>query len=173
MVRIAITGINGRMGTMVSDIVLTQPDMELVAGFDLNGGKKVGNITVSSAADIDKVLKEVKPDVLIDFTMPAAALQNVKAAAANGVNLIVGTTGFDESQKKELESAIKAGNVRAIITPNFSVGVQVFFKVIGAGGEGSGRLRHRDHRGAPQQEEGRPQRHRAEGRGRHARRPGV
>lgn len=130
MVRVAITGINGRMGTMVSDIVLAQPDMELVAGFDLAGGKQVGKITVSSARDIDKVLKEVKPDVLIDFTMPTAALQNVKVAAANGVNLIVGTTGFDESQKKELESAIISGNVRAIITPNFSVGVQVFLKLL-------------------------------------------
>jgi len=42
MVRVAIAGINGRMGTMVSDIVLARPDMELVAGFDLSAGKQVG-----------------------------------------------------------------------------------------------------------------------------------
>jgi 4-hydroxy-tetrahydrodipicolinate reductase len=118
------------MGTMVSDIVLSQPDMELVAGFDLAEGKQVGPIKVSSIKDIDHVLKTVKPDVLIDFTIAAAAVQNVKAAAANGVNVLVGTTGFDESQKKEMEAAIKAGGVAAIITPNFSVGVQVFLKLL-------------------------------------------
>jgi 4-hydroxy-tetrahydrodipicolinate reductase len=130
MVRVAITGINGRMGTMVSDIVLAQPDMELVAGFDLAEGKQVGPIKTSSVKDIDRVLKAVKPDVLIDFTAPAAAVGNVNAASANGVNLVVGTTGFDEKQKAEMEAAIKKGNVAAIISPNFSVGVQVFLKLL-------------------------------------------
>jgi len=130
MVRVAITGINGRMGTMVSDIVLSQPDMELAAGFDLSEGKQVGPIKVSNIKDIDRALKAVKPDVLIDFTIASAAVQNVKAAAANGVNVLVGTTGFDQAQKKEMEDAIKAGKVAAIITPNFSVGVQVFLKIL-------------------------------------------
>lgn len=129
MTRIAIAGINGRMGTMITDIVLSQPDMELVAGFDLQEGRQVGKIKVSSSKDMDKVLKVVKPDVLIDFTIASAAAQNVKVAAANGVNLIVGTTGFDEAQKKEMESAI-SGKAAAIISPNFSVGVQVFFKLL-------------------------------------------
>jgi 4-hydroxy-tetrahydrodipicolinate reductase len=130
MVRVAITGINGRMGTMVSDIVLSQPDMELAAGFDLSEGRQIGPIKVSNIKDIDRVLKAVKPDVLIDFTIASAAVQNVKAAAANGVNVLVGTTGFDESQKRELEIAIRSGGIASIITPNFSVGVQVFLKVL-------------------------------------------
>lgn len=130
MVRVAITGINGRMGTMVSDIVLSQPDMELVAGFDLTEGKQVGPIKVSNVKDIDKILKTVKPDVLIDFTAAGAVVNNVRAAAANGVNLVVGTTGFDEKQKKEMADAIKEGKVAAIISPNFSVGVQVFLKLL-------------------------------------------
>ncbi len=130
MVRVAITGINGRMGTMVSDIVLSQADMELVAGFDLSGGKQVGPIKVSNAKDIDGVLRAVRPDVLIDFTAAGAVVGNVRAAAASGVNIVVGTTGFDEKQRKEMADAIKAGNVAAIISPNFSVGVQVFLKLL-------------------------------------------
>jgi 4-hydroxy-tetrahydrodipicolinate reductase len=130
MVRVAITGINGRMGTMVSDIVLSRPDMELVAGFDLSEGKQVGPVKVSAVGDIDKVLKAVKPDVLIDFTAAGAAVNNVKAAAANGVNVVVGTTGFDEAQKKEMADAINTGKIAAIISPNFSIGVQVFLKLL-------------------------------------------
>ncbi len=130
MVRVAIAGINGRMGTMITEIVLAQPDMELIAGFDLAEGKQVGPIKVSSAKNIDSVLKAVKPDVLIDFTAPTAAVGHVKAAAANGVSVVVGTTGFDEAQKKEMADAIKKGGVAAIISPNFSVGVQVFLKLL-------------------------------------------
>ncbi len=130
MLRVAITGINGRMGTMISEIVLAQPDMELAAGFDLAEGKQVGPVTVSSVKDMDRVLKAVKPDVLIDFTVAAAAVGNVRTAAANGVNLVVGTTGFDDAQKKEMSDAIKAGKVAAIISPNFSFGVQVFLKLL-------------------------------------------
>jgi 4-hydroxy-tetrahydrodipicolinate reductase len=130
MVRVAITGINGRMGTMVSELVLAQPDMELVAGFDLQGGRQVGPIRVSDVKDIDGVLKAVRPDVLIDFTSASAVVGNVKAAAANGVNLVVGTTGFDDAQRAEMAGAIKAGGVAAIISPNFSIGVQVFLKLL-------------------------------------------
>jgi len=130
MVRVAIAGINGRMGTMVSDIVLSQPDMELVAGFDLSAGKQVGPIKASNVKDIDNILKATKPDVLIDFTVASAAVSNVKAAAAGGVNVVVGTTGFNEAQMKEMAAAISEGKVAAIISPNFSVGVQVFLKLL-------------------------------------------
>jgi 4-hydroxy-tetrahydrodipicolinate reductase len=130
LVKIAIAGANGQMGTMIANIVLSQPDMELVAAFNLSEGKPVGNIKVSHANDMDRVLRATKPDVLIDFTVAKASVGNVKIAAANGVNLVVGTTGFDESQKAEMKKAIEAGKVTAIISPNYSYGVQVFFKVL-------------------------------------------
>lgn len=136
MVRVAITGINGRMGTMVTEQVLARPDMELVAGFDLKEGKEVGPIRVSASGDLDRVLKAARPDVLIDFTAPAAAVANVKAAAANGVCLVVGTTGFDEAQRKEMADAIAKGRIAAILSPNFSVGVQVFLRLLAEAARG-------------------------------------
>jgi len=129
-VRVAIAGANGQMGTMVSNLVLAQPDMELVAAFDLAGGKQVGKITVSPSSEIDGVLKATRPQVLIDFTVAKAAVANAKAAAASGVGLVIGTTGFDEAQKAEMRKAIEKGRVAAIISPNFSYGVQVFFRVL-------------------------------------------
>ncbi len=129
-VKVAIAGANGQMGTMIAGIVLAQPDMELVAAFDLTAGKPVGKIAVSSASDMDKVLKATKPDVLIDFTVAKAAVANVKTAAADHVNLVVGTTGFDEAQKAEMKKAIETGSIAGIISPNYSYGVQVFFKVL-------------------------------------------
>jgi 4-hydroxy-tetrahydrodipicolinate reductase len=129
-VKVAIAGANGQMGTMISNVVLSQPDMELVAAFNLSEGKPVGNIKVSHAKDMDRVLKATKPDVLIDFTVAAASVQNVKIAAANGVGLVIGTTGFDEAQKAEIKKAVETGKVAAILSPNYSVGVQVFLKLL-------------------------------------------
>ncbi len=129
-VKVAIAGINGRMGQMITDTLLAQPDMALVAGFDLQGGRKVDKITVSPASDMGSVLKAAKPDVLIDFTIASATVQNVKTAAASGVNLVIGTTGFDDAQKAEIKKAIETGKVAAIMSPNYSVGVQVFLKLL-------------------------------------------
>jgi len=130
MIKVAIAGINGRMGTMICDTVLAQPDMELVAGFDLAAGKQIGKTTISNVSEIDKILKATKPDVLIDFTIATACVQNVKAAASNGINVVIGTTGFDEAQQLTMKTAIEAGGIRAIISPNYSVGIQVFLKML-------------------------------------------
>jgi 4-hydroxy-tetrahydrodipicolinate reductase len=55
----------------------------------------------------------------------------VKTAASKKVKLVVGTTGFSDSQRKEMLDAIRASKVTAVIAPNMSVGVNIFFKMIG------------------------------------------
>ncbi len=69
------------------------PDMELVGGIDIREGTLFGTEVVPAGGKIDAFLNEKKPDVLIDFTVAAAAVENIKAAARNDVALVVGTTG--------------------------------------------------------------------------------
>ncbi|MHC1611059.1 MAG: 4-hydroxy-tetrahydrodipicolinate reductase [Candidatus Methanospirareceae archaeon] len=132
MIKVAVAGAKGRMGNQVVRDILEDDDMELVAGFDLHGvGEELTpGIKISSPDEMESVLKAVKPHVLVDFTNAAAAVENVKVAARNNVKLVVGTTGFSAEQFAELENAIK-GNVPAIISPNFSIGVNVFWRLIG------------------------------------------
>ncbi len=130
VIRVAVTGAAGRMGTLIIDNVLKNSDMKLVGAFDIkNIGKSVGDVKITDAKNFDSALKEMKPDVLIDFTATAAAVENVKIAAKNKVNLVVGTTGFTDAQRKEMEQAI-GKNVAAVISSNFSVGVNVFWKIL-------------------------------------------
>ncbi|MEA1945364.1 MAG: 4-hydroxy-tetrahydrodipicolinate reductase, partial [Euryarchaeota archaeon] len=68
------------------------------------------------------------PDVLIDFTIADAAVRNIKSAVRNNVNLVVGTTGLEPYQNEIKE--IIADNVSAVIAPNFSVGVNLFWKLL-------------------------------------------
>ena len=131
MTRIAITGALGRMGTLVIQETSKIEGMELVAGLDAVGAGKPlqGGVLVKDASQLEQVLKETRPDVLIDFTIAKAAVKNVCTAASLGVDLVVGTTGISSEQHSEMREAIE-GNVAAVITPNFSVGVNLFWKLV-------------------------------------------
>jgi 4-hydroxy-tetrahydrodipicolinate reductase len=130
-IKVAVAGATGRTGSYVVRGILESDSMELVAGFDPHGvGEAFApGLHVSSPDEMEEKLKEMKPQVLVDFTNAAAAVENVKVAARNNVKLVVGTTGFSAQQFEELEAAI-TGTVPAIISPNFSIGVNVFLRLI-------------------------------------------
>ena len=132
MTRIAITGALGRMGTLVIQEAVRSPDMQIVAGLDAVGAGRMlsSGIAVRDASELRAALQESRPDVLIDFTVADAAVENVCTAAEMGVDLVVGTTGFSAEQHSRMREAIE-GRVAAVITPNFSVGVNVFWKLVG------------------------------------------
>ncbi|MDD2836260.1 MAG: 4-hydroxy-tetrahydrodipicolinate reductase [Methanothrix sp.] len=131
MTKIAITGALGRMGTLVIQEAAKVKDMQLVAGLDAIGAGATlpGGIVVRDACELESVLKESKPDVLIDFTIAKAAVGNVCTAASLGIDLVVGTTGFSAEQHSQMKGAIE-GHVAAVITPNFALGVNVFWKLV-------------------------------------------
>ena len=124
-IAVAVTGACGRMGSLIVENVTQAPDMELVAAFD----KRICNENVVDAAKIAETLRDVKPDVLIDFTVASSSIEIIKAAAQAGVRLVVGTTGFTPEQRAEAAQAI-TGQIAAIISPNFSIGVNVFWKLV-------------------------------------------
>jgi 4-hydroxy-tetrahydrodipicolinate reductase len=131
MTRIAVAGALGRMGTLIIQEAAKVEGMQLVAGLDAVGaGRELpGGLLVRNASDIEAVLKESRPDVLIDFTIAKAAVENASTAAKMGVDLVVGTTGLSAEQHSQMRKAIE-GNVAAVISPNFSLGVNVFWKLV-------------------------------------------
>ncbi len=130
-IRVAVAGATGRTGAHIVQGVVEHANMELVGAIDPQSvGEVLGpGIRVTSPAELANVLSEAKPQVLVDFTNAAAAIETVKIAARQNVKLVVGTTGFSDEQFKELETAI-TGHVAAIVSPNFSIGVNVFWNVI-------------------------------------------
>ena len=124
-ITVAVTGACGRMGRLIIDNVTQAPDMTLVAAFD----KQSCNSGVIDASRLAEILKNVNPDVLVDFTVASSSVEIIKTAADAGVRLVVGTTGFTPEQHAEAKKAIE-GRVAAIISPNFSIGVNVFFQLV-------------------------------------------
>lgn len=134
-IKIAVSGAHGKMGGLLIENILKSNDLQLTAAIIANKdkGKKLntGNAPVINAKDIDTCLEKFKPDVLLDFTTATASVENVKAAARNRVNMVVGTTGFTGEQQSDIERTIKEAEIAAVISPNFSIGVHVFWGLLG------------------------------------------
>ncbi len=134
MIRVAVAGAAGRMGRLIVQNVVQDEELELAQAFDVREiGKDAGEIAgvgrigvpITDAKEMEKVLDA---DVLVDFTTAEAAVENIRIASQKGVKLVVGTTGFTEEHWKKIEEYCK--NVPAVISPNFSVGVNIFWKLV-------------------------------------------
>jgi 4-hydroxy-tetrahydrodipicolinate reductase len=140
MVSIAVCGACGRMAGQVIRRAVDDKGIKIVAAIDVNNiGKDIGEVlgvgrlgvSVVGADKLDAELKAKKPQLLVDFTMPEACVSNVKIAAANKVGVIVGTTGLKEEQLAAVRDAIKKAGVPGMISSNFSIGMNVLFKMAG------------------------------------------
>jgi len=68
-------------------------------------------------------------DVAIDFSIPSAAVENVERLAALGVNIVQGTTGW-LGEFDRVKSAVERHGIGLVWSPNYSVGVNVFFRLV-------------------------------------------
>jgi 4-hydroxy-tetrahydrodipicolinate reductase len=132
---IAIAGSSGRMGRTLIEAVMHDTNLKLAAAIEISGnpylGKDAGEMTgapcgVKITDDIDRALKGC--DALIDFTRPEGTLNHVALCRKLGVRPVIGTTGFDDAGKKAINDAAK--DVAIAMAPNFSVGVNVTFKLL-------------------------------------------
>jgi len=133
--KIAIAGSAGRMGRALLEAVLQASDFKLAAALEQKGnpavGKDAGELVGSPCGvrigdDVAKAIEDC--GVLIDFTRPDGALAHVAACRKQGVSMVIGTTGFSEAQKKEVAGA--AREIAIVMSPNFSVGVNVAFRLL-------------------------------------------
>jgi 4-hydroxy-tetrahydrodipicolinate reductase len=67
-------------------------------------------------------------DVAIDFTMPDVVVDNIRRVAGLGVNLVVGTTGWND-RFAEVEKIVAEDGIGLVYAPNFSIGVQLFYRL--------------------------------------------
>ncbi|MCD6543364.1 MAG: 4-hydroxy-tetrahydrodipicolinate reductase [Flavobacteriaceae bacterium] len=79
--------------------------------------------------DIDHPVDDIKiADVAIDFSQPNAAFTNLKNCIENGVPVVSGTTGW-LSKYDDIVDLCEQNNGAFIYASNFSIGVNLFFKV--------------------------------------------
>ena len=109
MIKVGVLGARGRMGAEVVKAVTGAADLELVAALDL--GDSLDQLKASGA------------QVVVDFTTPDSVMANLEFLISNGINSVVGTTGFDAARISKLEKLIAANpKVGLLIAPNFAIG---------------------------------------------------
>jgi 4-hydroxy-tetrahydrodipicolinate reductase len=116
--RILLVGY-GRMGRLVGELA-TQYECEVAGVVDPES-------PAHSAGIDDERWRDV--DVAIDFTAPTAVAANVPALARRGINVVLGTTGWQQHEA-ELRKAIEAAGSGIVAAPNFSTGVVLFEAVV-------------------------------------------
>jgi 4-hydroxy-tetrahydrodipicolinate reductase len=114
-IRVVVSGAAGRMGGTVCAAVEGAEDMELAARAD-----------PALDASVEEALAGA--DVLVDFTTPEAAPENVRQAIEAGVHAVVGSTGFDLD---ELRSSVESadGDARCFVAPNFAIGAVLMMEL--------------------------------------------
>jgi 4-hydroxy-tetrahydrodipicolinate reductase len=113
MTRVAVAGAAGKMGQAVCEAVTEAADLELSGRADPQLGVELAD-----------VLPEA--DVVVDFTVPDTALENVRACLDAGVHAVVGTTGFDLEAARQ---ASKASEANCFVAPNFAIGAVLLMEV--------------------------------------------
>ena len=133
--KIAVAGASGRMGQMLIDAIRAADDCSLTGALDIATspamGKDAGSFSgqptgVLITSDLRAGLSDSQ--VLIDFTRPEGTMEHIKVCRELGVAMVIGTTGFSEAQKAEIDAAAQA--IAIMMAPNMSVGVNVTLKLL-------------------------------------------
>ena len=122
MIKLIISGCNGKMGGVVTKIAAEDEIMETVAGFDIN----TDNANGYEVYDNPENYKE-RADVIIDFTHPLMFEKTIDYAVKTKTPIVVATTGLDENQKKKMIDASK--EIPVFFSANMSVGVNLIIEL--------------------------------------------
>lgn len=106
----------GKMGKMVEKAALARQHS---VSAKLDSQKKITEETLNGT------------DMCIDFSHPSCAVDNIKQMAELGKNIVVGTTGWYD-QIKEVNEIVASNQIGLIYSPNFSIGVNLFFEIVAA-----------------------------------------
>jgi 4-hydroxy-tetrahydrodipicolinate reductase len=133
--RVAVAGASGRMGHMLIEAIRASDDCKLAGALDIAASPAIGNDAAAFLGHASGIAVSADPraglaqaQVLIDFTRPEGTLAHLKVCRELGVNAVIGTTGFTERQKAEIEDA--ARDIAIVMAPNMSVGVNVTLKLL-------------------------------------------
>ena len=133
-VRMGVNGAAGRMGRMVIDLIMKDPEAELGAAIDAASCPALGKDAAELAAGVGPIGVKVTDDldsavtaaqVVIDFSTPQGTRQLLATCTRKAVSCVVGTTALGESDLLAVNELARTAPV--VVAPNFSVGVNALW----------------------------------------------
>jgi 4-hydroxy-tetrahydrodipicolinate reductase len=109
----------GKMGKEI-ERVSAEKGITIKQIFTIENNLRAMGITKQSLKDVD---------ACIDFSTPTAVIENIKAVAECGNNIVVGTTGWYD-KLGDIEKIVKAKKIGFLYSPNFSLGMNIFYQIL-------------------------------------------
>ncbi|MBN2332877.1 MAG: 4-hydroxy-tetrahydrodipicolinate reductase [Deltaproteobacteria bacterium] len=135
MIKVAITGALGRMGSVMRQHLKTQPDFELVLAVSHRlregAGDEDSQQSLAGVSVAESFTQSVPGtiDVILDFSVPEAAMDYARFAGERRIPMVMGTTGFSTAQLDELADVL--AGVPCLVSPNMSLMMNVMFRMVG------------------------------------------
>ena len=136
MIRVAITGVCGRMGRCLTRGIAQQADMQLVGaiqypshpqiGSDAGVVAGIGDLGVAITGKLSNVLQST--DVVIEFSKPEPTLDHLRQVVHADKAMVLGTTGFTPDELATIKAL--ASQTRCVMAPNMSLGVNVMIQAL-------------------------------------------
>lgn len=126
--RIAVTGVGGRMGREVIEAAVDREGVAVAVAVNRTPVESVAGVDVAAADRLGELLSAEDPDVLVDFTGPESAVAYAEICAAAGVPMVTGTTGFDADGLDRLRAA--SDEIPVLKASNFARGVAALRRVV-------------------------------------------
>lgn len=121
--KVIIVGCNGKMGTMLHEVIASEENMEIVAGVDVVDLGKYDFPIFASVAECN-----VAADVVIDFSNAKISDKVMEDCAAKKLPLVLCTTGLSEAQYAHLDEVAK--QIPVLQSSNMSLGINTLKKVL-------------------------------------------
>ena len=129
MIKVAVCGAKGRMGSLIAKLVIKDEDLKLVGVTENPELKLKGKIFCEGVKFYDSVEEmEEPPEVIVDFTTPFSTLKTLESAVKLKIPMVIGTTGFSDEERKRIEEA--GSSIPIVFSPNMSIGVNLLFKLV-------------------------------------------
>lgn len=123
MIKMIMHGCNGRMGQMITDMVKDDPEIEIVAGVDINNNRQNDYPVYSSIAECD-----VDADVLIDFGAAPAIDELLRVCVERNLPIVLCTTGLSAVQLADMKVA--STKIAILKSANMSLGINLLMKIL-------------------------------------------
>ncbi len=126
-IKVVVQGASGRVGQVMVNALCREPETQVVGAIELEVTEDYLSLpdnsgSVPFSSDLEYILTNCRPDVLVDFTIAKATMPAVRIAVKQGVNLVIGTTGLTTDELSEIARLALAHKVGAVVAPNFALG---------------------------------------------------
>lgn len=122
---VGVSGAAGRMGRLVAGAVVAEDELELGPLYDLaHVGETIAGVVVTDSPE-----EMVRADVVVEFALPDAVMDNLVRWREAGLHAVVGTSGFDAERIAAVTEQWGSGPPNCLIVPNFAIGAVVAMRL--------------------------------------------